>query len=106
MRMGLLIIVCVSMWAWLAKSFTSRADERGRGPASIRRRARLALDPHHDRARRRLRADLDPPVRLPRPAQPDTRKSSPVRVRDAACRRRARTAVGEVLSRRDDLPAL
>src|SRR5471030_2060836 len=84
------------MRPWLGKSFTSHTHHD----------AGLAFHPHNDRARRRIRADLGPAVQRPRPEQAVTGEVRALRMRHAGRRRRARAAVGQVLPRRDDLPAV
>src|SRR5258708_2964157 len=68
--------------------------------------ARLVFHPDDDRARGRLRAGLDRALRRARPTEAYARKISALRVRHASGWGRARATVGQVLSDRDDLPAV
>src|SRR5580765_6134006 len=104
MRMGWILstadrrlptVLCVSIRDWLGKSFTSLLNVY----------AGLAFHPPHDRARRRVRADLGRAVQRARTEQTFAGKVGAVRMRHAGGGRRARTTVGEVLPGRDDLPA-
>src|SRR5437762_414230 len=61
---------CVSIGDWLAKSFTSRRLTLPH--------AGLALHPHHDRPRRRLRAGGESAVRLPGSEETDAREARAV----------------------------
>src|ERR1700682_3283112 len=68
--------------------------------------AGLAVHPHHDRARRRVRRDLGRAFERARPAQAVPRKIGSLRVRHAGGRGCARAAVGEVLPGGDDFSAV
>ena len=64
-------------------------------------RARLPADPHHDRARRAVRARLVRRVDVPRSEAPDVGQGSAVRVRHRARVRAGGAVPGEVLPGRD-----
>src|SRR3954462_13853345 len=88
--------LCVSIMAWLGKSFTNLQTVY----------AGLAFHPHHDRARRRVRTDLRPALQRARPEETLSREVGALRMRHARRWRRARTPVGQVLPGGDDLPAV
>src|SRR3954454_5753978 len=88
--------LCVSIMAWLGKSFTSLHTVY----------AGLAFHPHHDCARRRVRTDLGPALERARPEKTLARETGAVRVRYSGRRRRARATVGQVLPRGDDFSAV